>query len=107
MIGGGIIWLGYRNISQNPQALVFSSKEPEKIAPQLRLISEHTENNGFIENSIIGQTLSLGFEMPSQSHEAFDISEERQEKYRWDKPKSRSYGTPIIFLQLERKIQIE
>lgn len=37
---------------------MFSSREPEKIAPQLRLISEHTKDNGFIEHSVI-RTLLL------------------------------------------------
>lgn len=37
---------------------MFSSREPKKIAPQLRLISEHMKDNGFIEHSVI-RTLLL------------------------------------------------
>lgn len=35
-----------------------SSRESEKIAPQLRLISKHIKDNGFIEHSVI-KTLLL------------------------------------------------
>jgi len=87
---------------------VFSSRDPEKIAPQLRLISEHTENNGFIENSITSQTLSLCFKMSSQSHKDLTSASEVQEKAQMGQAlKSRAYRTPVFFQGWREKATVD
>lgn len=46
-----------KTISQYYPEQVFLSRDPEKIAPQLRLMSEHIKENGFVEYSIVRKLL--------------------------------------------------